>query len=95
MPVCISLNLRHLPTVMPMTNKISEGKIHWSNLTLRDLLTYSAQSDILLSEIELPKDVSFCSDVHLKKSHEWGRFMRHIFKHCRVITFFEHVTLSN
>ena len=66
MPFSLSVNLGNIPTLVSIDNHMCVGKIDWSNLTKEDLKEYYIQSDILLSNIELPKYSTACCDINCK-----------------------------
>ena len=65
-PISLSVNLGNIPTLVSVDNNVCEGKIDWSNLSEDDLKEYYFRTDILLSNIELPKYSIACHDINCK-----------------------------
>lgn len=65
-PFSMSINLGNLQTLLSMSNNMQVGKLDWSNLTEEELKVYCFQSDMLLRNIDLPKDAAICCDINCK-----------------------------
>ena len=65
-PFSLCVNLENIPTLLSVNNNMRVGKIDWSNQSEDDLKEYCAQSDTLLSNIELPKDAFTCCNINCK-----------------------------
>ncbi len=65
-PFSLCVNMGNLPILLPVDSSSCLGRIDWCNLTEEDRNKYYAQSDTLLSNIELPKDAITCCNINCK-----------------------------
>ena len=63
-PFLLVLNTGSLPVLLPVDNNTDVGKIEWSKLSEADLAMYVNQSDALLGNIQIPKEVLLCRNMN-------------------------------
>ena len=64
-PVSITLDLESLPE-LTSSDKQDCGKIDWAKLSEYDLWKYNCQTDISLSNIDVPCEAIICNDIKCK-----------------------------
>ena len=65
-PLSIMVNVGSLPLLLTHEDSSGSGRVDWSRLTQEDIDTYVHHTDMLLGNIELPKDAIFCRDMNCK-----------------------------
>ena len=63
-PFVMSLDCESLPEMTQEGKNACKAKLDWAKLTNEDILTYYGKTDVLLSDVYLPRDAIMCSDVN-------------------------------
>ena len=63
-PFVMILDVDSLPEMIYEVNSACKAKLDWAKLTNEDVLSYYGETNVLLSDVYLPKGAIMCSDVY-------------------------------
>ena len=63
-PFVMILDVDSLPETIYEVNSACKAKLDWAKLTNEDVLSYCGKTDVLLSDVYLPKGAIMCSGVY-------------------------------